>query len=459
MLEHVNLWGVKDPNISCQLVLAKKLGFFEQEGLNVTYRLLQSGTIMPREILRSPVKPLAWTQTVITTMMLREQALDVKIIAPLADVSSTQQVVIRRDAEIRSPYDLLGKKVAMAEGAAIYVAFQNMAKDFGLDLSQIEFANLLPREQLEAFERREIDVIASWEPWTSRAIEAGGVLFFSGSHSQIPDHEGPVNWLIDQSMLMTTVDHIEQHRDQLCGVIRAMATATQFIKDDAKEAARVLTDPLAIGYLESRRMLEQNRYSMAMDSMFRIGIYSIRELLYKSNLISRLPEEHELYTTDLLEETDPSLIRLSGGVQENMRILEHDDVYMREGVSIPRAQDRPITFLLADDSSVIRKILKDVTATMNGEVVAEATTGREAIAQYKAAQPDIVIMDLSMPDMTGIDAIAGILHYHPEANIIVLSGSNFPETRQQVFELGAKMFIPKPFDLERVTTAMQAILT
>ncbi len=459
MSEHVNLWGVKDPNISCQLVLAKKLGFFEQEGLNVTYRLLQSGTIMPREILRSPVKPLAWTQTVITTMMLREQALDVKIIAPLADVSSTQQVVIRRDAEIRSPHDLIGKKVAMAEGAAIYVAFQNMAKDFGLDLSKVEFVNLLPREQLEAFERREIDVIASWEPWTSRAIEAGGVLFFSGAQSQIPDDEGPVNWLIDQSMLMTTVDHIEQHRDQLCGVIRAMAQATQFIKDDIKEAARVLTDPLAIGYLESRRMLEQNRYSMAMDSMFRLGIYSIRELLYQSKLISRLPEEHELYTTDLLEEIDPSLIRLSPGVQANLRILEHDDVYLREGVSIPRAPDRPISFLLADDSSVIRKILKDVTATMNGEVVAEATTGREAIAQYKAVQPDIVIMDLSMPDMTGIDAIAGILRYHPEANIIVLSGSNFPETRQQVFELGAKMFIPKPFDLKRVTTAMQAILT
>ncbi|GAK49743.1 nitrate/sulfonate/bicarbonate ABC transporter substrate-binding protein [Candidatus Moduliflexus flocculans] len=458
MLEHVNLWGVKDPNISCQLVLAKKLGLFEHEGLNVSYRLLQSGTIMPREILRSPVKPLAWTQTVITTMVLREQAHDVKIIAPLADVSSTQQVVIRRDADIRSPYDLVGKKIGMAEGAAIYVAFQNMAKDYGLDLSQIEFVNLLPREQLEAFERHEIDVIASWEPWTSRAIEMGGVLFFSGSQSEIPEHEGPVNWLIDQSMLMTTVDHIQQHHDQLCGVLRAMAKATQFIEDDSKEAARILTDPLAIGYLESRRMLEQNRYSMAMDSMFRLGIYSIRELLYQANLIARLPEEHELYTTELLEELDPALIKLNAGAQGEVRIIEMNEVYMQEGVTIQSAPDRPLSFLLADDSSVIRKILKDVTTTMNGEVIAEATTGREAIAQYKAVRPDIVIMDLSMPDMTGIDAIAGILRQYPDANIIVLSGSNFPETRQQVFELGAKMFIPKPFDLQRVTTAMQAIL-
>ena len=96
MLEHVKLWGVKDPNISSQLILAKKMGYFEKEGLNVSYRLLPSGTIMPREILRAPIKPLAWTQTVITTLILREQKLDVKIIAPLADISSTQQVIIRK---------------------------------------------------------------------------------------------------------------------------------------------------------------------------------------------------------------------------------------------------------------------------------------------------------------------------------------------------------------------------
>ena len=161
----------------------------------------------------------------------------------------------------------------------------------------------------------------------------------------------------------------------------------------------------------------------------------------------------------MLEEFDPSLIKLGVGAQDYVHVVERNGIYLREGVSIQRAPDRPISFLLADDSSVIRKILNDVTATMNGKVIAEATTGREAIAQYKAVRPDIVIMDLSMPDMTGIDAIAAILRLYPDANIIVLSGSNFPETRQQVFELGAKMFIPKPFDLQRVTTAVQAILT
>ncbi len=459
MLEPVKLWGVKDPNISSQLVLAHKLGYFEEEGLKVTYRLLQSGTMMPREILRAPVKPLAWTQTAMTTLILREQQLDVKIVAPLADISSTQQVVIRPDSAISSPHDLVGRKIGMAEGAAIYVALQNMAKDYGIDLSGIEFVNLLPKQQLNAFQRKEIDGLAGWEPWTTRAIDAGGILFFSGAASHIPQHEGPVNWLIDQSMLMTTAEHIEEHQDQLCAVIRAMMKATQFIQNDVKEASRMLTGPLSIGYFESRHMLEQNRYLMNMDSMFRLGIYSIRALLYQSNVISRLPEEHELYTPELLTQIDPALINMGVESEEQVEIERSEHVYIRRGACISRETTHPLSFLLVDDSSVIRKILREMIHALDGELSGEASTGREAITQYKALSPDIVIMDLSMPDMTGIDAIAGILQFNPEANIIVLSGSNFPEIRREVFNLGAKMFIAKPFVLQRVTAAITTLFT
>ena len=458
MPENVKLWGVKDPNISSQLVLAKKLDFFKKEGLNVSYRLLQSGTTMPREILRAPIKPLAWTQTVMTTLILREQQLDVKIIAPLADISSTQQVVIHADSEIESPHDLLGKKVGMSEGAAIYIALQNMAKDYGLDLSKIDFVNLLPKQQLEEFQERKIAAMACWEPWTTRAIEEGGQLFFSGSLSNIPQHEGPVNWLIDQSMLMTTTEHIEYEHEQLSAVIRAMAKATQFIQEDLKEAARLLTGPLAVGYFEARHMLEQNRYAMNMDSMFRLGLYAIRELLYTSNIITTLPEEQELYTPDFLRQLAPELVTLGSESQSQIEIEQSEHVYLRKGAAIQRNVGSTLSFLLADDSSVIRKMFQEVITSLDGKLLGEATTGREAIAQYKTLDPDIVIMDLSMPDMTGIDAIAGILQFNPEANIIVLSGSNFPETRREAFELGAKMFIAKPFEFDRVSKAIQSIL-
>lgn len=458
MSETIKLWGVKDPNVSSQLVLAHKLGYFKDEGLNVAYRLLQSGTMMPREILRARVKPFAWTQTIITTLLLREQNIDVKVVAPLADISGTQQVIIRKESGIRSPHDLAGKKVGMAEGAAIYVALQNMAKDFRVDLSTIEFVNLLPQQQLEAFQRGKIDALSCWEPWTTRAVESGGVFYFSGTSSNIPEYEGTVNWLIDQSMLMTTMDHIEQDQEMLCAIIRAMFKATQFITENLKDAARLLTGPLSIGYFEARHMLEHNQYTMRMDSMFRLGIFSIRELLYNSHIIASLPDETELYTPILLRKIDPALVDIELSAQKEIAITHAENVYTRDGAFIRKQPDVPLRFLIVDDSSVVRKILRDVIRHLNSELSGEAGTGREAIEQYQQTSPDIVLMDLSMPDMTGIDAIEAILQFNPDANIIVLSGSNFLETRQEVFDLGAKMFIAKPFDLETVTTAIQALL-
>ena len=458
MAEKIKLWGVKDPNVSSQLILAEKLGFFRKEGLDVSYRLIQSGTTMPREILRARIKPFAWTQTIITTLILQEQGLDVKAIAPLADISGTQQVIIRKDRGIVHPKDLEGKKVGMAEGAAIYVAMQNMAKDFNIDLAQVEFVNLLPRQQFEAFQKGDIDAMACWEPWTSRAEDAGGVFYFSGTESKIPENEGPVNWLVDQSMLMTTADRIEQEPDLLCALMRAMLKATEYTTDNLKEAAHLLTGPLSIGYFEARHMLEHNRYDMRMDSMFRIGLYSIRELLYMSNVISALTEEDRLYTTDLLQQIDPELVDIDLSQQTDVAVTLSDDVYIRQGAALSIHTSGPLGFLLADDSTVIRKILKDMIASLDATVVGEATTGREAINQYKKLAPDIVFMDLSMPDTTGLDAIAAILEFNPRANIVVLSGSNFPETRKEAFDLGAKMFIPKPFNLDRVSGAIRSLL-
>jgi two-component system chemotaxis response regulator CheY len=240
-------------------------------------------------------------------------------------------------------------------------------------------------------------------------------------------------------------------------VIRAMSRATQFITDDLKEAARLLTEPLSVGYFEARNMLEHNRYTMRMDSMFRLGIFSIRELLFQSNVISRLPDEHEMYTTTLLNIFDSSLVAIESSRQQQLHITQKDNVYVRQGAFITRPRNRPSSFLLVDDSSVIRRILHSVVTALEGELCGEATTGREAIAQYEKLSPDIVMMDLSMPDMTGLDAIQGILQFHPEANIIVLSGSNFPETRQEVFDMGAKIFVAKPFDVESVTQAIHAL--
>lgn len=78
-LSKIELYGVSDPNISGQLILAKEMGFFTDEGLDVSYRLLSSGTIMPEEVLNAEQKPFAFTQTPITTLILQEKGMDVRL--------------------------------------------------------------------------------------------------------------------------------------------------------------------------------------------------------------------------------------------------------------------------------------------------------------------------------------------------------------------------------------------
>lgn len=310
-MNKIGLYGVKDPNISGQLILAKQKGFFEEEGLDVEYRLLASGTIMPDEVIQAQVKPFAFTQTPVTTLILQNRGVDVKIVTPLADISGTQQIIIRGDSGIVVPQDLEGKKIGMARGAAVYIAIQSMAREFGVNLERISFVNLLPAQQLEALQRREIDAMACWEPWTSRAQASGGKFYFSGSRSAIPGYEESINWLVDQSVLMVPNENLEQHPDMVTALIRAFQKATEFINENREEAIEILSEPLSIEKTELRMILAQNKYSMKMDNLFKIGLLSFRELLFKNGVISSMPEEETLYTTQWLETVDPSLVLIA----------------------------------------------------------------------------------------------------------------------------------------------------
>ena len=126
MPEKLEIWGVNDPNISAQLALAYKLDLFKREaGLDVSCKFIESGTTMPDDVLNAEKKPFAFTQTPITTLLLHERGLSTKLVAPLADIAGTQQVIINKSSGIAHPKDLHGKQIGMARGAAIYLALKH----------------------------------------------------------------------------------------------------------------------------------------------------------------------------------------------------------------------------------------------------------------------------------------------------------------------------------------------
>jgi ABC-type nitrate/sulfonate/bicarbonate transport system substrate-binding protein/CheY-like chemotaxis protein len=454
MSETIELWGVSDPNISAQLALAYKLDLFKREaGLDVSCKFIESGTTMPDDVLNAEKKPFAFTQTPITTLLLHERGLSTKLVAPLADIAGTQQVIINNSSGIAHPKDLHGKQIGMARGAAIYLALKHMAQDYNLDLNKINFIDLLPHAQLEAFKSREIDVIASWEPWTTKAQRLGGEFYFSGTRSEIPGMEGNINWLINQSCLIVPDKHLETHPELVVAVLNVLRKATDLINNHRKNVADVLASFFGVNQLDLLFAMQKNTYSLTVTNLFRLGILEFRNFLYDSGKISSKFPEHLLYDITFLRQVDRSLVFLEDTFSQDITIVEEDGIYYRQNFAL-RPDGKPLKFLLADDSRYVRAALAKAVKNIGGEIVGEATTGSEVIERFAHLQSDVITMDLSMPGVSGVEAIKIISQIDPNVAIIVISGINLQEVREEVFNLGAKMFITKPFDLEKVTSVL-----
>jgi two-component system chemotaxis response regulator CheY len=101
------------------------------------------------------------------------------------------------------------------------------------------------------------------------------------------------------------------------------------------------------------------------------------------------------------------------------------------------------TVLIVDDSSFMRTIVRR-TIELHYQVIAEAGDGREAIIQYEKHIPDIVLLDLTMPHVDGLQALREIMKINPRANVLVFSAWGTKYTIMEAIQLGARDFILKP---------------
>lgn len=115
------------------------------------------------------------------------------------------------------------------------------------------------------------------------------------------------------------------------------------------------------------------------------------------------------------------------------------------------------TILITDDTAFMRMTLKNVIEKNGYNVVGEAGDGEEAVALYSELKPDMVTMDITMPKMDGITAIKEIMKIDPHAKIIVCSAMGQKPMVIEALSAGAKDFLVKPFDAERVVESLRKI--
>ena len=114
--------------------------------------------------------------------------------------------------------------------------------------------------------------------------------------------------------------------------------------------------------------------------------------------------------------------------------------------------------LVVDDAAFMRMMLKDILTKNGMEVIGEANNGIEAIELYQELNPDIVTMDITMPEMDGITAVKEIRKLDPAAKIIMCSAMGQQPMVLEAIQAGAKDFVVKPFQADRVIDSIQKVI-
>jgi len=115
--------------------------------------------------------------------------------------------------------------------------------------------------------------------------------------------------------------------------------------------------------------------------------------------------------------------------------------------------------LIADDAAFMRMAIRKLLEKNGFEVVGEAENGRVAVKKYKELKPDVVTMDITMPEMTGIEALKSIKEFDPGAKVVMISAMGQEVLVKESIMFGAKSFIVKPFKEEHVIMTLNKVLS
>ncbi len=120
-------------------------------------------------------------------------------------------------------------------------------------------------------------------------------------------------------------------------------------------------------------------------------------------------------------------------------------------ISLPRV-------LIVDDTAFMRKLLRNILFSGGFDIVGEAENGKQAVEMYKQLKPDLVMLDIVMPEMNGIEALKAIKQIDPNAKVIMCTAVGQEKIVKAAIKLGARGYIVKPFQAQKVIEEAKKVL-
>lgn len=118
---------------------------------------------------------------------------------------------------------------------------------------------------------------------------------------------------------------------------------------------------------------------------------------------------------------------------------------------------KPLSMLLVDDSLLTIKKLRKMLESLGHQIAGTASTGEQAIQEYKRLHPDLVTMDITMPDMDGIEATRRIIEADPEAVIIMVTSHGQEQMVMDAIDAGAKGYVLKPIKQDKLSEYLDSV--
>ncbi len=111
--------------------------------------------------------------------------------------------------------------------------------------------------------------------------------------------------------------------------------------------------------------------------------------------------------------------------------------------------------LVVDDALIMRAMIKDIARQAGWQIAGEATNGRECLERYRELSPDLVTLDIVMPEMDGVEALRQLRQEDPPATVVMVTAIDQKEKLSECIRLGARDFLVKPFDRDHLRNLLQ----